>query len=229
MKHLIPAPWLSGLKKAVDSESFVNLCDFLAQEKADGHMVFPEEKNLFKAFDHIPPNQVRVVILGQDPYHGENQAMGLSFAVPNELKPKPPSLKNILKELSSDFGVQMDGDHSDLTGWAEQGVLLLNTVLSVRAHEPLSHQNQGWEEFTDEALRHLNDQKQKIVFVLWGGHAQKKRKLVQSKHHEIIETPHPSPLSAYRGFFGSKVFSRVNQVLQESGLKPIDWTRITEI
>jgi uracil-DNA glycosylase len=155
--------------------------------------------------------------------------MGLSFAVPNELKPKPPSLKNILKELSSDFGVQMNEDHSDLKGWVEQGVLLLNTVLSVRAHEPLSHQNQGWEEFTDEILRHLNDQKQKIVFVLWGGNAQKKRKLLQSKHHEVIETPHPSPLSAYRGFFGSKVFSRVNQVLQESGLKPIDWTRITEL
>jgi uracil-DNA glycosylase len=229
MKHLIPGPWLPGLKKALDSESFVRLCDFLAREKAEGRSIFPEERNLFKAFDCVPPDRVRVVILGQDPYHGENQAMGLSFAVPNALKPKPPSLKNILKELRSDLGVNMNEDHSDLTGWANQGVLLLNTVLSVRAHEPLSHQNQGWEDLTDQALLHLNEQKHKIVFVLWGGHAQKKRKLLQSKHHEIIETPHPSPLSAYRGFFGSKVFSRINQVLQESGSKPIEWTRLTEL
>lgn len=192
-------------------------------------MVFPEEKSMFRALERVSPENVRVVILGQDPYHGENQAIGLSFAVPNDLKPKPPSLKNILKELQSDLGVEIEESHSDLTGWTEQGVLLLNTVLSVRAHEPLSHQNQGWESLTDEVLRHLNDQKTRIVFVLWGGYAQKKRTLIRSSHHEIIETPHPSPLSAYRGFFGSKVFSRINQSLGEAGLNPIDWSRITAL
>lgn len=228
MDHLIPASWRFVLKEFLDSDSCRGLSDFLSRERALGRTIFPAEKNWFRAFFEVPPERVRVVILGQDPYHGENQAMGLSFAVPNGLKPKPPSLKNILKELKTDLGVEFDEGLSDLTGWAKQGVLLLNTVLTVRAHEPLSHQNQGWEELTDQILQHLNGRKQKIVFVLWGAYAGKKKSLLTAAHHEIIETPHPSPLSAYRGFFGSKPFSRINSILRQSDLEPIDWIRITE-
>ncbi len=215
------------LAPQVDSAEFRALDHFLEQEERAGHLIYPSKENRFKALEFTPPSSVRVVILGQDPYHGAGQAIGLSFAVPNTLAKKPPSLKNILKELESDLGHQVHSDASDLSGWAKQGVLLLNTVLTVRAETPLSHQNKGWEAFTDSILIGLNELNTPIVFVLWGSHAQKKKPLIANPVHFIIETPHPSPLSAYRGFLGSKVFSRINEQLAKSGQTQIDWKQIS--
>jgi len=227
MRLTIPAEWNTKLQDFIHSESFRKLEFFLSEENRLGRTPFPAPENIFRALALVPPSQVRVVILGQDPYHGEGQAIGLSFAVPNHLMPKPPSLRNIFKELASDLGVHPKAQESDLLGWADQGVLLLNTVLTVRAHEPLSHQNQGWEEFTDGVLCQLNQQPQGIVFVLWGSSAQKKKKLITSDRHCVIESAHPSPLSAYRGFFGSRVFSRINGALMSLGHPAVDWTRVT--
>ena len=192
-----------------------------------GAQIFPNPSDRLRALELVSPEAVKVVILGQDPYHGEGQAIGLSFAVPNHLKQKPPSLKNILKELASDLGTPLEASASDLTGWASQGVLLLNTLLSVRANEPLSHQGKGWEEFTDSILKAMNERKDPVVFVLWGAHAQKKKALINSKRHKVLESAHPSPLSAYRGFFGSKIFSRINEQLRELQKQEIDWSKIT--
>lgn len=228
----LPLPKAEGWRKLVSTERekpyFQKLESFLRAEAATGHIVFPPEPLIFSAFDEVDCDATQVVILGQDPYHGPGQAIGRSFAVPNSLPSKPPSLLNIFKELESDLGVTLPPLQSDLSGWTQQGVLLLNAVLTVRAHSPWSHRDQGWETFTDHALELLAQRSEPLVFFLWGAQAQKKVPLIrewQSKagaNHLILEAPHPSPLSAYRGFFGCKHFSRANSFLK----KPIDWTQL---
>lgn len=228
----LPLPKAESWRRLVSSERqkpyFAKLERFLATEEAAGHSVFPPEPLIFSALDEVEYETATVVILGQDPYHGPGQAIGRSFAVPNSLSPKPPSLLNILKEVQSDLGVSLPTSHSDLSGWTQQGVLLLNTVLTVRAHSPLSHRNQGWEIFTDQVLDLLAQRPRPLVFFLWGSEAQKKApriREIQSQagtDHLILEAPHPSPLSAYRGFFGCGHFSQANSFLK----KPIDWTQL---
>lgn len=210
---------------ALFDELFIaNLRQFLIEEKKAGHTIYPPSNEIFNAFNTTPFDKVRVVILGQDPYHGDGQAHGLCFSVRKGIKP-PPSLVNIYKELAEDLGPDnfTIPNHGDLTKWAEQGVLLLNTVLTVRAHEALSHRNQGWEEFTDNVIKILNEKKDRIIFVLWGGPARSKSKLIDPKKHIILTSAHPSPLSSYRGFFGCKHFSQINTHLQQLGKQPIDW------
>ena len=191
------------------------------QNERNHHKVFPSAENVFKALELTQFENVKVVILGQDPYHGDNQAHGLSFSVQKGIA-LPPSLLNIYKELESDLGIPV-AQSGDLTAWAKQGVLLLNTVLTVRAHEANSHRGQGWETFTDAVITSLNQSDHPIVFVLWGKPAQAKEKLITNPNHLILKAPHPSPLSSYRGFFGSKPFSQINKFLEETGQTPIDW------
>jgi uracil-DNA glycosylase len=195
------------------------LHDFVKLERSNG-AVYPQEHHVFHALHLTPYKAVKVVILGQDPYHGPGQAMGLSFSVPPEV-PLPPSLMNIYKELKTDVGVSRS--NGDLTDWAEQGVLLLNAVLTVRARQAASHQGKGWEQFTDAVLRAVSDKPEHVVFILWGGFARKKKALIDTSKHTIIESPHPSPLSAYNGFFGSKPFSKTNEALQAHGQSAINW------
>jgi uracil-DNA glycosylase len=202
---------------------FISLSRFLEEELRSGAVVFPESGRIFQALLDLPPQKVRVVILGQDPYHGDGQAMGRSFAVPNSLQPKPPSLINIFKEVEADLSTALHRDSTDLSGWAAQGVLLLNSVLTVRKDQPLSHRNRGWETFSDHLLKALASLPQPIVFLLWGAEAQKKRSLIAA-HHLVLESAHPSPLSAYRGFLGCRHFSKANQFLHP----PIDWTRVSD-
>ena len=185
------------------------------------HQIFPPADDIFNAFALTPLHEVKVVILGQDPYHGEGQAHGLCFSVKPDVE-IPPSLVNIYKELQDDCGCEIP-NNGYLTKWAKQGVLLLNTVLTVRAHQANSHRGIGWEEFTDAAIRILNEQDRPMVFILWGRPAQMKKSMLTNPNHLIIESPHPSPLSAYRGFFGSRPFSRTNKFLKEHGIKEIDW------
>lgn len=181
---------------------------------------FPKKENIFRAFELCPFEDLKVVILGQDPYHKDNQADGLSFSVPNSVK-IPPSLRNILGELYQDLGeTRLD---SDLSDWAKQGVLLLNATLTVEAHRAGSHQKWGWENFTDQIIRRISDEKEGLVFVLWGNFAQKKARLINPKKHLVLQSAHPSPLSAYRGFFGSQVFSKINQYLKSHNSAPIRW------
>ncbi|MEY4602295.1 MAG: Uracil-DNA glycosylase [Candidatus Parcubacteria bacterium] len=211
-------------KKVLGSESeqkyFQTLTTFVKNEY-NNEKVFPPVKDIFRAFDLCPFDQVKVVILGQDPYHGVGQANGLSFAVATGI-PLPPSLKNIFKEIESDIGVKpfVDGD---LSRWASQGVLLLNATLTVRASSPGSHQKVGWESFTDVAVRALSEQKEHLVFLLWGNYAKEKGKIIDRKKHLVLEAAHPSPFSAYNGFFGCKHFSKANEYLKKNGLPEIDW------
>ena len=191
------------------------------QSERNHHKVFPAAENVFKALELTPFDNVKVVILGQDPYHGDGQAHGLSFSVQKGIV-LPPSLLNIYKELESDLGIPV-AKSGDLTAWAKQGVLLLNTVLTVRAHEANSHRGQGWETFTDAVINSLNQSDHPIVFVLWGKPSQSKEKLITNPNHLILKAPHPSPLSSYRGFFGSKPFSQINEFLEKTGQTPIDW------
>lgn len=184
-------------------------------------LVYPPADDLFNAFHLTPFHQVKAVILGQDPYHGDNQAHGLCFSVQKGVD-IPPSLVNIYQELHDDLGCSIP-NHGHLVKWAEQGVLLLNTVLTVRAHQAYSHRGIGWEEFTDAVIKILNEQNRPIVFILWGKPAQAKKKMLNNPHHLILEAPHPSPLSAYRGFFGSRPFSQTNEFLEKNGAEPIDW------
>lgn len=185
--------------------------------------VFPPENEVFAALEMTPLAAVRVVIVGQDPYHGEGQAHGLSFSVPAGVK-FPPSLRNIFKELAADLQIPVR-ESGDLSGWAKQGVLLLNSTLTVQAHEAGSHRKFGWEKFTDSVLRAVDRHAPPCVFILWGSDAQKKRPLIDETRHRVLAGAHPSPLSAYRGFFGSRPFSRANQLLQELGREPVDWAR----
>jgi uracil-DNA glycosylase len=201
------------------------LRDFLKQEKTAGKVIYPPSPLIFNAFNHTPFEQVRVVIIGQDPYHGPNQAHGLSFSVPKGVD-LPPSLQNIYKEIATDLGITMPpkiNQSGDLTPWAEQGVLLLNATLTVEQAKAGSHQNKGWEQFTDAAIAALNQHREGLVFVLWGSYAQKKGAFIDDKKHLVLKSVHPSPLSAHRGFFGNHQFSTINQYLIKQGQAPIDW------
>lgn len=221
MSHLeFPTSWSDALNKTFIYSTLRDLDSFLLLERQQ-HSLFPSENEIFNAFSLTSFDNVKVVILGQDPYHGEGQAHGLAFSVREGIA-LPPSLKNIFKELTDDIGC-VDSKNGDLSSWAMQGVLLLNTLLSVRAGEPFSHKNKGWEEFTDEVIRTISTQKEHVVFILWGTPAQKKAVLIDESRHLILRAPHPSPLSSYRGFFGSKPFSRTNGYLVEHGIVPINW------
>lgn len=217
--------WQAVIGQEFDKPYMQSLRDFLKQEKATGKVIYPPSPLIFNAFNHTPFEQVRVVIIGQDPYHGQDkdqpQAHGLSFSVPNGVKP-PPSLVNIFKEIKSDLGINMSGS-GDLSPWAQQGVLLLNATLTVQQANAGSHQNRGWETFTDAAIAALNAQREHLVFVLWGSYAQKKGAAIDATKHLVLQSVHPSPLSAHRGFFGNHQFSTINQYLQQHGQMPIDW------
>lgn len=212
--------WLEPLKSEFASDYYKKLYQKVKEEYST-QIVFPDSQDIFNAFTLTPLNEVKVVILGQDPYHNIGQAHGLCFSVKPEVE-IPPSLINIYKELESDLGCSIP-DNGYLVKWAKQGVLMLNTVLTVRAHQANSHKGIGWEKFTDAAIKILNEQNRPIVYLLWGSPAQKKAEMLNNPMHLILKAPHPSPLSAYRGFFGSKPFSRANQFLQVHGLEPIDW------
>lgn len=220
MKVKIEESWNQQLSEEFSKEYFKNLVEFVKQEYAT-KTIYPPAKRIFSAFDHCPFDNVKVVIIGQDPYHGPGQANGLCFSVYKGVNP-PPSLKNIFKELQQDLGGAFP-QHGDLTCWSEQGVLLLNATLTVAAHTPGSHQNRGWEAFTDAVIQKISGGKQDIVFILWGAYAQRKGDVIDRSRHEVIASPHPSPFSANRGFFGSKPFSKTNDYLKRKGLKPIDW------
>lgn len=213
--------WLAVLQPQFDAPYFAQLKQFLVAERQQ-HVCYPKGSDIFAAFDRTPFDKVRVVILGQDPYHEPGQAMGLCFSVPQGVQ-VPPSLVNIIKEINADLGLNVATTNGDLSSWAEQGVLLLNTTLTVRAHQAGSHQRQGWETFTDAAISALSQHRSGIVFLLWGSFAQAKAQLIDRSKHFVLRAPHPSPLSAYRGFFGCKHFSQTNQILQQQGLPPIDW------
>lgn len=217
----IEAGWKKQLQTAFADPEFARLKAFLLKEKAEKQQVYPSGSRIFAAFDLTPWEEVRVVILGQDPYHGPGQANGLCFSV-GEGVPLPPSLRNMFKEMETDLGV-MPPATGDLSFWAAQGVLLLNATLTVRAHEAGSHQKQGWESFTDEVVKQLNDHPRRLVFILWGSYARKKAEVIDRSRHFVIESPHPSPLSAHRGFFGSRPFSRTNAKLKAWGEPEIDW------
>lgn len=214
--------WRNILAEEFAKDYFVNLANFVKQEYQQ-KKVYPNPKNIFQAFDLCPFDKVKVVILGQDPYHGPNQAHGLAFSVRAGIQ-NPPSLVNIFKEIESDLGVSVKNT-GDLSSWAEQGVLLLNATLTVVASQAGSHQHKGWEEFTDGVIKKLSDNKEHLVFLLWGAYAQSKATLIDSSKHLILEAPHPSPLSAHRGFFGCHHFSQTNNYLKEHGEEPIDWTK----
>lgn len=213
--------WLAHLGPMLESPRMQTLAAFLRDEKARGKAVYPPGPLMFNAFNRTPFEAVRVVILGQDPYHGPGQAHGLSFSVPDGL-PQPPSLQNIFKELQRDLGLPIPAT-GNLTPWAERGVLLLNAVLSVEQSRPGSHQNKGWEDFTDAAITALANDRESLVFMLWGAYAQAKGRIIDNRRHCILRAPHPSPLSAHRGFLGCGHFSAANRYLQGRGQAPIDW------
>lgn len=217
---MIGNDWDSVLESEFKKEYFYNLLKFV-QGEYDKKTVFPPKKEVFKAFRYTPYKDVKVVILGQDPYHGEGEAEGLCFSVKSGIR-KPPSLNNIFKELESDIGCTIPVDGS-LVPWAKQGVLLLNAVLTVIKDQAASHKNIGWETFTDEVIKKINEKDEPVVFILWGGFARSKKKFITNPKHFIVESAHPSPLSAYNGFFGSKPFSKTNDFLIKNNLKPIDW------
>lgn len=212
--------WLEPLKPEFSKQYYKELYQKVIEEYKT-HLVFPPSDDIFNAFALTPLREVKVVIIGQDPYHNVGQAHGLCFSVRPDVE-IPPSLVNIYKELHDDLGCYVP-NNGYLVKWAKQGILLLNTVLTVRAHQANSHRGMGWEQFTDAAIRVLNEEDRPIVFILWGAPAQTKKKMLNNPKHLILEAPHPSPLSAYRGFFGSRPFSRTNAFLEENGLTPIDW------
>ncbi|QFT90997.1 Uracil-DNA glycosylase [Bacillus sp. THAF10] len=212
--------WNALWKQEADKDYMKRLMTFLDHEYAT-EQIYPEKENIFSAFNVVPYQAVKVVILGQDPYHGKNQAHGMSFSVQKGNK-IPPSLRNIYTELQNDVGIA-PVSHGFLMEWAEQGVLLLNTVLTVRESRPNSHKGQGWETFTDEVIRTLNQRAKPIIFVLWGKHAEQKENLITNAQHVVLKSPHPSPFSARKGFFGSKPFSTINETLKSLEEKPIDW------
>lgn len=216
----IEKSWGDALAPEFEKEYFKKLIEFVKSEY-ERHSVYPKGKDIFRAFDKCPLDQVKVVILGQDPYHGLGQANGLCFSV-HEGVPFPPSLINIFKEIKEDLGKEIP-PHGSLDRWAEQGVLLLNATLTVRAHQAGSHQNKGWEEFTDAVVRVLAEKKKDLVYMLWGSYAQKKGAIVNTDENLVLKAVHPSPLSAYRGFFGCKHFSQANTYLAQNGVREIEW------
>lgn len=217
----LDASWLAVVGDEFDKPYMTQLKAFLLAEKNAGKIIYPAASNWFNALNTTPFDQVEVVILGQDPYHGPGQAHGLCFSVLPGV-PTPPSLQNMFKELNSDLGIPISR-HGYLQHWAEQGVLLLNSVLTVEQAKAGSHQGRGWETFTDACVEHLNREREGLVFLLWGSYAQKKGQLIDRKKHLVLEAPHPSPLSSHRGFFGCKHFSKTNNYLQQHGKHPIDW------
>ena len=216
----IESGWKQALQQEFEKPYFMQLTNFVRQEYRSKR-IFPPASQIFNAFDRCPLSQVKVVILGQDPYHGPGQANGLCFSV-NDSMAKPPSLLNIFKELKTDLGID-EPPSGNLQKWADQGVLLLNATLTVRAHQAGSHQGRGWEQFTDSAVQVLAEQRSNLVFILWGSYAQKKGAMIDGGRHLIIKSPHPSPLAAHRGFFGSRPFSQANRYLKDHGKEPISW------
>lgn len=222
MATALEPSWLHVLEGEFEKPYMKSLKSFLLEEKQKGFTVYPKNADIFNAFNHTPFNKVKVVILGQDPYHGQGQAHGLSFSVQKGIA-VPPSLKNMYKELAEEFPDYQIPNHGDLTAWADQGVLLLNATLTVRAHEAGSHQNKGWETFTDHVISVLSEKRSGLVFLLWGRYAQQKESLIDTKKHVVLKAAHPSPFSAYNGFFGSNHFAKANEILQKEGFAPIDW------
>ena len=218
----ITQEWDEILKDEFSSDYYRNLREFLKQEYSS-KTIYPDMYNIFNSMKRTPFNMVKVVLLGQDPYHEQGQAMGLSFSVPKGVQ-KPPSLVNIFKEIQSELNIPIR-EHGDLSGWADQGVLLLNTVLTVRAHSANSHKGKGWEQFTDSVIKKISDNKQGVVFLLWGANARSKKALIDQNKHLILECAHPSPLSAYNGFFGCGHFKKCNEYLTKQGKQPIDWSK----
>ncbi|NML40881.1 uracil-DNA glycosylase [Chitinophaga sp. G-6-1-13] len=213
--------WKEVLKDEFNKSYFAEIVMHLKHEKALGKTIYPAGNNIFNAFQQTPFDKVKVVILGQDPYHGPGQAHGLSFSVPDGIKP-PPSLGNIYKEMKTDLGLEIPTS-GNLTKWAEHGVLLLNAFLTVRASEPASHSKIGWENFTDAVIRKISDMKNDVVFLLWGRFAQDKQILIDATRHHILKAAHPSPFSAANGFFGCRHFSKTNELLLKAGIEPVDW------
>lgn len=216
----IEPSWKEALRDEFDKPYFAALARYLHQEKAEGKAIYPPGDEIFKAFELTPVDQVKVVILGQDPYHGYGQAMGLSFSVPDSV-PAPPSLKNIFKEIEDDLGLKMSG-RPNLEGWARQGVLLLNAILTVRSGEAASHSGIGWQPFTDAVISYISQNLRGVVFLLWGNYARSKKELIATSRHYVLEAPHPSPL-ARGAFFGCKHFSKTNEILISEGKTPINW------
>lgn len=221
MQVKIEKSWHDTLSSEFEKSYFKDLANFVKAEYKTS-IVYPPPKYIFRAFEFTPFDQVKVVILGQDPYHGKGQANGLCFAVNDGVK-LPPSVKNIYKELESDLAHKSSYPEGDLEGWAKQGVLLLNATLTVKDKTPGSHQKKGWEDFTDTIIKSLSDKKQNLVFILWGAYAQKKGLVIDEVKHLVIKSAHPSPFSAYNGFFGSKPFSQCNKYLEMKNIKSIDW------
>lgn len=216
---MINKGWNDVLKEETNKSYFRDLGNKI-RDMYKNKIVYPEYNNIFKALKYTDYDDVKVVILGQDPYHGENQAHGLSFSVSDDVS-RPPSLVNILKELENDLGIKKEGNN--LESWAKQGVFLLNAIMTVEKDKPLSHRGIGWEQFTDSIIKKLNEREKPIVFVLWGNYARSKKELITNKKHLIIESVHPSPLSAHRGFFGSKPFSKINNFLEKNNIEKIKW------
>jgi len=220
----INGEWNDRLKSEYEKPYFLKLIEFLKQEKSEGRKIYPDGKSILNAFNLTDFKDVKVVILGQDPYHNPGQAHGLSFSIPNGMK-KPPSLLNIFKELNNDLGIIMP-TNGNLENWAKQGVLLLNSSLTVVENKPMSHSKIGWQVFTDNVIKCLSDDRENIVFILWGKFAQTKETIIDNTKHHVIKSVHPSPLSAYNGFFGSKPFSKTNEYLISKNIKPIEWNVI---
>jgi uracil-DNA glycosylase len=217
----IDPSWKEALTEEFNTDYFRHLVAFLKEEKQKGHTIYPPGPDIFAAFNLTPFDKVKVVLLGQDPYHGPNQAMGLSFSVRDGVR-FPPSLENIFKELQTDLGIAPPKS-GDLTKWAKQGVFLLNAILTVMANQAASHQKKGWEEFTDAVIKTLSDKKEGLIFMLWGKFAQGKEQLIDTSKHYILKAAHPSPFSAYSGFFGCGHFSKANEILKKLGKEEIDW------
>ena len=222
----IEQSWKEVLKNEFTKPYFLEIVTFLKIEKNGGKIIYPPGPLIFNAFNQTPFNKVRVVIIGQDPYHNPGQAHGLSFSVPNGIKP-PPSLVNIYKEIQNDLGIPMPVGYGNLTSWAQQGVLLLNAMLTVRANEPASHSKIGWMDFTDTVISKISDEKKGVIFLLWGKFAQEKQLLIDETKHFVLKAAHPSPFSADKGFFGCKHFSKTNGLLTDQGLAPINWKLLT--
>jgi len=222
----IEPSWKAELKKEFKKPYFLQIATFLKTEKALNKVIYPPGTLIFNAFNQTPFNKLKVVIIGQDPYHGAGQAHGLSFSVQNGIKP-PPSLVNIYKEIQRDIGIAMPKEYGNLTNWAQQGVLLLNAALTVRDGEPFSHAKFGWADFTDSVIQKISDKKKGVVFLLWGKFAQDKQVLIDETKHHVLKAAHPSPFSADKGFFGCKHFSKTNEFLVKEGHQPIDWKLLT--